>query len=237
MGPLGKGRVLLPAVRAPSRVSVRALLCGLGAQGRAVLQGDSGCGDPGPGPALPCPALVSRPRRPLAACRPPPSPLGSDPSPVLRHTALPPSVKKKKKKAKARHPPADHSRSAPLIATFRFTAGSSITTPAEGICAAAAGPPGIRTRDALGQAPPRPLRRLQPRLGSGPREAGPAAPVTAVQLLGDGVVLRARALLEASGSFQPQQLDNSGFGVDQRGGLLLPGLYPRGGGTNGVPCT
>lgn len=79
-------------------------------------------------------------------------------------------------------------RPAPPVATFRFTAGSSIPTWAEGTCATAAGAPGRRTRQANLPAPPGPPPRLQPQLSSGPCESGH---VIAVRLLRDGVGVHA----------------------------------------------
>lgn len=80
-----------------------------------------------------------------------------------------------------------HPRPTPPVATFRFTAGSSIPT-SEGTCATAAGAPGRRTRQANLPAPPGPPPRLQPQLSSGPCESGH---VIAVRLLRDGVGVHA----------------------------------------------
>lgn len=66
-------------------------------------------------------------------------------------------------------------------ATFKFTAGSSIPTPAEGTCATAAGTPGLRTRGTNFPAPPVASRQLQPWLGFGPREANSRGHVTAAR--------------------------------------------------------
>ena len=62
------------------------------------------------------------------------------------------------KSAKAQHAPGDQPRAtpAPPIATFRFTAGSSIATQPDSTCATTAGAPGLRTRETnlAGPAPP-----------------------------------------------------------------------------------
>ena len=63
------------------------------------------------------------------------------------------------KSANTQHAPGDPPRAtpAPPIATFRFTAGSSIATQPDSTCATTAGAPGLRTREANLPAPPRRL--------------------------------------------------------------------------------
>lgn len=151
--PRWAGRVLIlgPSGPCPAAVPSPSSRAILGAQAEAT----PGAASPPEGSALspPCGAFSSPPLPAGVVGSPPPHldaslPLLPPPSSFPKVSLLSPlrsTFKKTKRPTHSARPAPPRAR--PPVATFKFTAGSSIPTPAEGTGATAAGAPGLAARE------------------------------------------------------------------------------------------